>query len=396
LRAVSVALALLAVVAVAVVATPSAQAETYKLLYTFSCGHDGAYPEAGLLRGPAGQLYGTTALGGIAGQGTVFEVLPFTGNQNEIMLCSFFGVSVPDGSYPIAGLVRDAEDSLYGTTVEGGPNNAGTVFKLSLGANTDTILHSFTYGTAGGAYPYAALAIDSKGNLYGTTVVGGKLTCGPPDGCGTIFKVTPSGVQTVLHSFQGTDGAYPYAGVILDSAGNLYGTTAEGGANGGGTVFKLTPKGTLTVLHSFDFTDGAYPLGGLVMDAAGNLYGTTSEYGAGGAGTVFKLTSAGVETVLHNFETTDGANPQTGLVADTGGYLYGTTAYGGTNGFGTVFKVAPGPSEGGSVPFTSLHNFAVPDGTYPLGLIIDPAGNLYGTTSSGGANGCGTVFILIP
>ena len=188
----------------------------------------------------------------------------------------------------------------------------------------------------------AGLLQDASGNLYGTTFAGGT------NGYGTVFKVTPAGVETVLYSFSGgTDGQYPQAGLIQDASGNLYGTTygidLYGGTNSNGTVFKVTPSGVGTVLYSFGTgTDGNYPYAGLIQDASGNLYGTTTGGGANNKGTVFKVTPAGVETVLHSFGTgTDGRYPYAGLIQDTSGNLYGTTHGGGTNNIGTVFKISP-------------------------------------------------------
>ena len=198
-------------------------------------------------------------------------------------------------------------------------------------------MYSFA-GGIDGVWPQAGLVLDATGNLYGTTVNGGA------SGSGTVFKITPAGVESVVYSFAGgTDGAAPLAGLVLDASGNLYGTTSVGGASCLGTEFKITPAGVESVVHSFaGGTDGAAPQAGLVLDATGNLYGTTANGGASGNGTVFKITPAGGESVVHSFAGgTDGVWPQAGLVLDATGNLYGTTYQGGASNFGTVFRIVP-------------------------------------------------------
>jgi uncharacterized repeat protein (TIGR03803 family) len=231
--------------------------------------------------------------------------------------------------------------------------------------------------------------MDRKRELYGTTVQGGS------NDLGTIFKVDHLGDETVLHSFAGSDGAYPIGShLIKDRQGNLYGTTWSGGSTGQGTVFKLDSAGVLTVLHSFTGPDGAGPIGDVLMDRRGDLYGTTTGGGSAGAGTVFKLDTAGNEVVLHSFSGPpgDGTYPSKGVVMDKEGNLYGITVYGGSSGSGVVFKLDPSGKE------TVLHNFTdTPDGSYPLGsLTWDSKGQLYGTTQNGGDYGLGTVFRLVP
>jgi uncharacterized repeat protein (TIGR03803 family) len=303
-----------------------------------------------------------------------------------------------DGANPYAGLIQDAAGNLYGTTASGGAFGFGTVFKLDT-TGTESVLHSFT-GTPDGSSPYAGLLRDTVGNLFGTTNTGGSGQ-GCSSGCGTVFKLDTPGKETVLHSFTGAAYEYevsPLAGLIRDPAGNLYGTTAglygaclfQGRWYYCGTVFKLNAAGNATLL--FRFSGGAYgaiPYAGLVRDAAGNLYGTTV---FGGAypythGTVFKLDTTGKETVLHSFTGgADGANPYAGLIQDAAGNLYGTTASGGASGSGTVFKLDTTGKE------TVLHSFTGgADGANPhAGLILDAAGSLYGTTTNGGASGFGT------
>jgi len=270
------------------------------------------------------------------------------------------------------------------------------------------VLHSFAGHPGDGANPEAGLVRDAQGNLYGTTLTGGSggpELCSGVGGCGTVFKLDTTSKETVLYSFTGVpDGEEPDAGLVRDAQGNLYGTTYNGGASNLGTVFELDTTGKETVLHSFTGTggDGSEPYGGLVLDAQGNLYGTTSFGGASGDGTVFELDTAGKETVLYSFTGTggDGAYPS-GLVRDAQGNLYGTTYGGGASGFGTVFKLDTAGKETVLYSFTGTGG----DGAYPSGLVRlvrDAQGNLYGTTYEGGdlacdaPYGCGTVFKLTP
>jgi len=394
-RASSFQFALAIMLVSAVLATGSAQAQTYteSVLYSFTGSPDGAYPGGGsLVRDAQGNLYGTTEGGGPDGLGTVFKV---DTSGKETVLYSFTGTG-GDGAGPYAGLVLDTQDNLYGTTQYGGANAWGTVFKVDT-TGKETVLYSFT-GTGGdGAGPTAGLVRDAQGNLYGTTGGGGA------NGWGTVFKVDTTGKETVLYSFTGTggDGAYPYAGLVRDAQGNLYGTTPGGGAYEYGTVFKVDTTGTETVLYSFTGTggDGTRPYAGLVRDAQGNLYGTTAHSGNSNYyGTVFEVDTTGNETVLYSFTGTggDGAYPVAGLVMDAQGNLYGTTQFGGDlacgapAGCGTAFKLDTSGKE------TVLHTFTgTPDGNNPVaGLVLDAQGNLYGTTEGGGADGLGTVFEL--
>ncbi len=307
-----------------------------KVLHSFSqTDGDGAFPWYGTLaRDSSGNLYGTTITGGIAGElccGTVFEV---TASGKETVLYRFTGTN-GDG-FPQYGVVRDPSGNLYGTTPNGGTSNAGTLFKIDP-TGKKTVLYSFTGSTDGGE-PLAGLVMDAKGNLYGTTTQGG------PSFAGDVFKVDPAGNETVLYTFMGsTDGEEPEAGVIRDSHGNLYGTTYLGGTEGAGTVFKIDPQGHETVLHNFaGGSDGWLPVGAsLVRDSAGNLYGTTPQGGSTDFGVVFKIDAKGNETILHTFSGSDGKIPYGTLILDKTGNLYGTTYQGGAYGGGVVFKIGP-------------------------------------------------------
>ena len=301
-----------------------------KTLYSFTGGTDGGNPHAGLIQDTQGNLYGTTQLNGAYGGGTVFVVSP---SGAERVLYSFRGA---DGSAPNAGLIQDAQGNLYGTTYFGGAYGAGTVFMLSR-SGRETVLYSFT-GGADGLNPMASLIGDAQGNLYGTTLSGGAY------GAGTVFRVSPKGSEKVLYSFSGgLDGERPAASLIQDAQGNLYGTTLWGGQYNLGTVFVVTPSGAEQVLHSFTGGwDGGNPFASLVQDAQGYLYGTTKYGGAYGCGTVFIVDLSGGEKVLYSFKGgTDGAYPYGGLVQDAQGNFYGTTLDGGAYGWGTVFMLQP-------------------------------------------------------
>ena len=326
-----------------------------------------------------------------------------------------------DGATPLAGVIMDNAGNLYGTT-SAGAKDYGTIFKIPPRQVLDT-LYTFCSKSScsDGANPHAGLIMDQSGNLYGTTNGGGAH-----DG-GTVFEFTSGGVEQVLYSFCTTivgeycgDGAFPVAGVIRDKAGNLYGTTTLGGTNDVGVVFKLsfdagTGNWTENVLYSFCPTgtasgcpDGKTPLAGVVMDAAGNLYGTTQFGGAHGQGTVFKVRpSLKSESVVYSFcsqeNCGDGSEPNAGLIVDQTGHLYGTTEYGGNllhcgNGGGVVFEARP--SAGTEKVLHAFCSRTTPpsdgDGSYPkAGLFVDATGDLYGTTTTGGASGQGVVFRLI-
>jgi uncharacterized repeat protein (TIGR03803 family) len=339
--------------------------------------------------------------------------------QTEKVIYSFRGGSNPN--YPSKGLVFDAAGNLYGAAIAGGPKDVGAVYELSPatgGGWTETTLHAFT-GRPDGGNPGDTLVLDGAGNLYGVTYVGGGANQG------TIFELTPvSGGgwnETLLHSFTGgPDGSGPVGGLIFDSAGNLYGTAATGGAHKQGTVFELSPipggGWEFTVLHAFSGgTDGGAPVAPLAFDSAGNLYGTTEAGGiltdcvsSGGCGVAFELSpvSGGAwhETIVHAFNDTDGALPLAGVTFDTSGNLYGTAFIGGNlsdcptyHGCGVVFQLSP--LAGGGWHYTLIHAFTGgTDGANPTaGLTLDSLGNVYGTAPAGGTStkcygGCGLVF----
>ena len=381
-----------ALCALLLAAVAPAHGQSENVLWTFANTPDGATPRyVTPLLDAKGNIYGTTNYGGTNGVGAVFEV---TSSGSEKILYSF-NANGSDGFYPEAGLVMDTHGNFYGTTVEGGTFVIdGAVYKLAPTKKgyKESILHSF--GAVGdGQQPNCALALDSAGNLYGTTFYGGLYSNG------TVFEVTSAGTETVLWSLgNGTDGSNPIAGVIRDANGTLYGTTEHGGTQGLGTVFELTSAGTEKVLWSFrSGTDGAYPVGGVIRDTKGNLYGTTSAGGMYGAGSVFKVTPAGKEMLIHSFENNDldGVTPYGGLVMDKARNLYGTTVAGGGAGgvSGIVFELTLAGAE------TILHNFgAAGDGAFPWGgLALDKSGNLYGVTLQGGIlENVGTVFEVTP
>jgi uncharacterized repeat protein (TIGR03803 family) len=412
-------IAVLTVICGFLTATHAFAASKVKVLYSFKDnGTDGRAPIASLIFDAAGNLYGTTGAGGATNKGTVFELKH--GAWAETVLHSFTGE--PDGWGPSAGLIFDAAGNLYGTTAAGGANNMGTVFELTPvvgGTWTETVLYNFCPDRqcADGDSPRAGLIFDGAGNMYGTTFGGGAYNGG------TIFQLVPgvngTWTEVVLYSFDRIigDGIDPSAGVIFDSSGNLYGTTSLYGHKpccDAGTAFELTPGvggWTETLLYSFrldDYNSGDEPYAGLIFDASGNLYGTTSMGGAyrkpcggAGCGTVFQLTprvgGGWKQTELHSFgKDKDGEAPQACVVRDSAGNLYGTTLDGGAYGYGTVFRLVPGTN--GKWTEKVLHSFAKGmGGASPYaGLIFDADGNLYGTTSQGGANNSGTVFEITP
>ena len=302
-------------------------------------------------------------------------------------LYSFTGAA--DGGDPFPAVIRDAAGNLYGTTDYAGTAYAGVVFKVSK-TGQETVLYNFCSlaSCTDGQYPYAPLVRDAAGNLYGTTQYGGTSNLG------VVFKISKAGKEIVLHTFTGgaNDGSEPAsASFYSDTKGNLYSVTSQGGTSGEGVLYKLTPKGKLTVLHNFaaGTTDGCYPYGTPAVDAHGNMYGGTGGCGTSNLGVVWKLSKNGTETILHNFAgASDGQSPLAGVILDAAGNIYGTTNTGGASGFGTAFEV----NKNGK--FILLHTFTGgTDGKYLYGgLILDPKGRIYGTTINGGTGGYGTVW----
>jgi uncharacterized repeat protein (TIGR03803 family) len=338
--------ALMIVIAFTLVLAPAADAASkYKVLHAFN-GKDGADPSADLIFDAAGNLYGSTEQGGAYGPGTVFKLTPNAdGSWTESVLHSFNG---SDGQLLKAGLIFDAAGNLYGTTSEGGTHNFGTVFKLTPNADgswTESVLHYFKPNVLG---PEAGLIFDATGNLYGTTYGGGT------DNLGTVFKLTPnadgSWTESVLHSFNSGDGANPWAGLIFDATGNLYGTTESGGAHNFGTVFKLTPNAdrswTESVLYRFRGDPASTPIfAGLIFDGAGNLYGTVSGASASSGGAAFKLSpdqdGGWTYSLLHVFQGKPAHTPYGGLVLGSAGTLYGTTGSCSSRCQGVVYQITP-------------------------------------------------------
>lgn len=386
-----------------------AAAQQERVLHSFpnpSTGLNG--PAAGMILDGSGDLYGTAWGGGIYFYGSVFEMVPkAAGGWTEKTLHSFY-FDGTDGIFPYAALTIDAAGNLYGTTKLGGIGGGGIVFQLIPDTNggwTENILHNFSANGVDGYQPLAGLVFDAVGNLYGTTTEGGANHMG-----GTVFELTPQPgggwTEKVIYSFCSqsncSDGYSPHSGVILDSTGNLYGATYLGGMLADGTVFRLMPQvdgsWTENVLHSGHGVDGYRPRSPLVFDPAGNLYGTTDFGGSDYRGAVFELSPASegnwTEKILYNFNAAmDGDDPSSGLVFDDADNLYGTTVTGGLQGIGTVFELMP--TDDGHWSEKILHSF-VPgswDGAYPYaGMVFDGAGKLYGTTEGGGSNGGGSVF----
>lgn len=342
-------------------ASPTSSGYNVTILHTFSL-TDGAQPAGGLIIDAAGNLYGTTTSGGDNYQGTVFELSPSSSGWTFQTLYFFTGTT--DGAGPAGALVFDASGNLYGTTVGGGAFGDGTVFKLSPSSSgwTEQPLYSFT-GGADGKYPYSTLVFDAAGNLYGTAEYGGSQSgslCTFEGGCGTVFRLSPGTTWTfaTLLTFVGNRGANPYSGVILDSAGNLYGTTFNGGSctastHGCGTVFKLTPTGRgpwkQTVLHIFKgFADGGGPIAALTMDSAGNLFGSSEFRTALDVGSLWEMSPSGttwIFTPLVKFNNSNGAYPESPFYIDASGNLFTATQGGGPSQFGTLLELSPTATE---------------------------------------------------
>ena len=401
----------LAIVFVLTVAASPALGQTFQVLHTFTGGGDSANPFAGVTLDPAGNLYGTTDGGGV-GNGTVYKLTRKGSGWTLNVLYTFNG---SDGAQPDAGVIFGSNGTLYGTTYSGGARGSGTVFnvrpfpsvcKSALCPWMETVLYAFQGSPNDGANPgLGDLLFDQAGNIYGTTYAGGA------DNEGTVYELTPSRSgwkQSVLHSFSFTDGAFPSAGVISDNAGNLYGTTDAGGSSTYGTVFELmhSTGWAENLLYTFqNGNDGLNPNAGLTFDHSGNLYGATRSGGSGGGGTVFKLTPSGgswTYSLVYSFTGNVGGycGPIGSLVMDGASNLYGTTSCDGSNGLGSVFKLTP---SGNSWTYASLHDFmGGSDGEYPYcSVAFDSSGNLYGTTFYGGdlncrGTGCGVVWEIMP
>jgi uncharacterized repeat protein (TIGR03803 family) len=381
-----------------------------RVLVSFNGTTDAGRPHVPVVMDAAGNLYGTAPERGPQGAGAAFQLSPDgSGAWSESLLYSF-GISSVNGAFPSSGVLLDAPGNLYGVTYQGGDSNVGTVYELSpdgSGGFTETVLYSFKNDNQDGAIPYGNLTMDSAGNLFGTTSAGGTSFSG------TVYELKHQSTgwqETVLYSFKhdGLDAHSPVTGLTFDAAGNLYGVTSTGGANTGGTVYQLAPQPSgewiERVIHNFNATGttGTNPVGRLTVDSAGNLYGTTYWGGLHSGGTFFEMKRKGgawMERELYSFSNDgiDGIHPHGGLVFDASGNLYGTTFEGGAAGKGTLFRLSP--HKNGIWTETVLHNFRPngTDGTLPdSDLIMDAAGNLYGTTSLGGTSHGGTVFEFTP
>jgi uncharacterized repeat protein (TIGR03803 family) len=389
---------------------PSAEAQTYTVLYSFAGGNDGANPLAGVTIDSSGNLYGATLEAGVHGFGTVYQLAPNGSNWTFSTIYGFRGSDQSDGAEPESRPVFGPNDALYGTTNLGGfgqgciawYNGCGTVYSLVNNAGTWNESVLFQFGTSNGGYPaYGDVVFNQSGNLYGTSPNSGTYY----SGVAYEFIRDADWAESLLLNFQAMpDGSAPLNGPIIDSAGNLYGTTSAGGANGYGTVYELSPSAnglTETTLYNFtNESDGGSPTSNLVMDRAGNLYGATQTGGAYAGGTVFRLrrNPAGTWTLssIYEFRTPTLAGSNRTLTIDSMGNLYGTTSADIVNPWGSVFKVQPVSATNWA--YTTLHNFTgTTDGGTPWGrLVLDSGGNLYGTAELGGTNNCGVVFKIAP
>jgi uncharacterized repeat protein (TIGR03803 family) len=398
---------------------PISDAQTYTLLHNFTGAPDGAMPNAGLIFDPTGTyLYGTTAYGGGADNpGTVFKST-LSGNESIQFSFEGVGEFPYDASYPLGPLAIDTSGNLYVVTYgpiqyAQGYDVSGTIFEISA-KGSGSILDVLGGTPSGPAEPMGGLGLDSAGNLYGVVEEG----AAPAGSCGDLFEFSTKKpyTYTTLHEFIGVaggDGCFPNSGPLRDGIGDLFGTTAWGGQSGCptaadfgcGTVYEYSASNKYSVLYTFNGIDGFSPLATPVLDSDGNLYGTTYAGGVHGLGIVFELSPPAKkgkgwkETILHQFSGgKDGAHPSAGLVLDSKGNIYGTTYQGGlasTTQYGTVFMIS------NSRPRTKtvLHYFAgAPhEGAYPAGaLVFDSQGNLYGTTQAGGSSNLGTLYKLAP
>jgi uncharacterized repeat protein (TIGR03803 family) len=398
------------------ISTPAAFGQTLTTLYSFgSSPGDGADPQAGVAFDNRGNLYGTAALGGTGNNGILFRLSPpaKAGDPwTESILHAF--QSKPDGATPECRLVVNSAGTLYGTTWQGGAKNMGTAFaafppSTGTGPWTVGVIHNFGSARGDGVNPNAGL-LAAGSALYGVTFGGGAT------GRGTVFQLTPPAgpggqwTETALYSFGGApDAAFPSSEVVMDSNGNLYGTTTLGGANDLGAVYRLSPPAqasdpwTETVIYSFNGTDGTLPAGRLQIDSQGSVYGTTDGGGALQEGTVFRLDppqnggASWNETVLYSFSGgRDGGNPSAGVTIGNRGQLAGTASSGGNLSGGLLFQLTPPAGQGADWTETVLNSFSWPDGFRPVSILTPADGGLYGVTSEGGIFGTGTVFVLGP
>lgn len=395
-RGIRISVALVCSLCFLVISRP-AQAQTYKVIYNFTV-DGGATPYGGPIFDQSGNLVGTTNLGGKFGAGTVYKLTPDGSSWDYHPFYSFKGLS--DGSAPEFGsLAMGPGGAFFGTTEGGG--FFGTAFAVCESCpRLETVVHSFGHGTDG-QEPVGGLVFDSKGNFYGTTLLGGTF------GGGTVFEGThmySRWVVRVIYNFgaDSTDAINPPAGVTVDAQGNLYGTSSFGGANGVGAIYKLTPSASgwsESILYSFaGQDDGENPVGGLILDKAGNLYGGTFDGGANGGGTVYELSpsAGGAWTFKILYSLTGGfGGPYNKLTFDTKGNLYGFTNGEGLYGFGSVFKLTP---SNGSWAFTDLYDFTNGlDGGLPYGSVaVDHNGNVFGTAVTGGTENQGVLFEITP
>ena len=399
-------------IAILMWASGTVSAGTEKVLYSFTGTAGGSEPHQGLVFDPAGNLYGTTFIGGLYGYGSVFKLAPNPdGSWTETLLHSFTG-RWDGGLVDWGRLIIDSAGNLYGVTYEGGTHGAGVLYRLSPNADgswTETVLHQFTGGKDGG-WSRTTPFFDAAGNLYGTAAYGGVY------GCGTAFKMTPGPDNKwafqVIHQFRGQPACSPWVDLVPDAAGNLWGTTRNtvGGCSNPpqdcGNIFRLSPglnnTWTYRVMHQFSGGKGGSDpsIAGLIFDDHGDLFGTTEHGGLYDAGTFFKmsLNSSGqwVFRVLHQFVAdTDGIYPDGHLARDAAGNIYGTAALGGANAAGTLYRMAL--NSNGTWTFGVVYAFGDGDGISSMGgIILDAAGNLYGTTAAGGDYGMGTIYEITP
>jgi uncharacterized repeat protein (TIGR03803 family) len=369
----------------------SASAQTFSSLVSFD-GTNGMFAQAPLTQALNGDYYGSTYAGGDTElpNGTLFKINSAGGFTSVYSFC--LPTTCTDGSLPAAPMILAADGNLYGTTEYGGVNGGGTAFRLNPATGVPAAFYNFCSVTrCRDGYVPNGVILAADGNFYGTTGYTDRT-----QSQGTIFKLTPAGVLTTLYTFCAetgcTDGWNPVAGLVQGIDGNLYGTSNNGGGCNAGTVFKITPAGAFTVLHSFCYSDGVNP-SGLLSASSGQLVGTTQSSGANGGGTVFEITTGGTLTTLYNFcaisGCADGSGPSpfSELIQATDGNFYGTTGAGGSSNDGTIFKMTP------AGVLTTLHSFDGSDGAGPVAALVQAtAGNFYGTTNGGGIDGIGTVF----